>query len=371
LHRPLNICTVLVVVMEVQVETHGPTEVGAPVSVGTLGDEIALLAAQLDAGTHRLLTCIRQFDGSEEWHHQGAQSCAHWLSWRIGLDPATAREKVRVARALGELPVLDAALAAGRISYAKVRAITRVATERMICLRNLPSGMVRLEATLQPDEADLVMKAIDEARDELRRMSLGGAQSPDPPVRAGAKEAREGAGHGRGEVGCCGASPGWGSAASADPEEVEEGGRVEGDGASAETPAVVVSAGAVPVPAGAPTAGAGSSVTAGERGAVTSGARGSEPAAAELLLPLPGRADALLFMAEASLKGQLAEAGMPGASGAEQVVEGASPEPRRPDLGGDRYRILIHLSESLVGPDAHLCQPWLSIGAFRASRRGC
>jgi hypothetical protein len=58
-------------------------------------------------------------------------------------------------------------------------------------------------------------------------------------------------------------------------------------------------------------------------------------------------------MAEASLKGQLAEAGMPGASGAEQVFEGASPEPRRPDLGGDRYRILIHLSESLVGPDAH------------------
>jgi len=76
----------------------------APVSAGDLGDEIALLAAQLDAGAHRLLTCIRQFDASEEWHHQGAQSCAHWLSWRIGLDPATAREKVRVARALGVRP---------------------------------------------------------------------------------------------------------------------------------------------------------------------------------------------------------------------------------------------------------------------------
>ena len=93
-----------------------------------LGDEIALLAAQLDAGTHRLLACIREFDAAEEWHHQGAQSCAHWLTWRIGLDTATAREKVRVARALGQLPAVDGALAAGRLSYAKVRAITRVAT---------------------------------------------------------------------------------------------------------------------------------------------------------------------------------------------------------------------------------------------------
>jgi hypothetical protein len=83
-------------------------EIGSPISMGELGEEIALLAALLDAGTHRLLTCIRQFDGSEEWHHQGAQSCAHWLSWRIGL----AREKIRVARALVQLPVLDAALAA-------------------------------------------------------------------------------------------------------------------------------------------------------------------------------------------------------------------------------------------------------------------
>ena len=75
----------------------------------SVGDEIALLAAQLDAGTHRLLACIREFDVSEEWHHQGAQSCAHWLTWRIGLDTATAREKVRVARALGQLPAVDGA----------------------------------------------------------------------------------------------------------------------------------------------------------------------------------------------------------------------------------------------------------------------
>ena len=32
-----------------------------------LADEIALLAAQVDVGMHRLLTCIRRFDESEEW----------------------------------------------------------------------------------------------------------------------------------------------------------------------------------------------------------------------------------------------------------------------------------------------------------------
>lgn len=57
-----------------------------------------------------------------------AISCAHWLSWRVGLDLVTARERVRVARALGKLPAIDAAMAAGKLSYSKVRAISRVAT---------------------------------------------------------------------------------------------------------------------------------------------------------------------------------------------------------------------------------------------------
>src|SRR5262249_44705575 len=93
-----------------------------------LADELAVLAAQVDVGTHRLLTCIRRFDESEEWGHQGARTCADWLAWRIGLAPGAAREKVRVARALGKFPAIDQAMAAGRLSYAKVRALTRVAT---------------------------------------------------------------------------------------------------------------------------------------------------------------------------------------------------------------------------------------------------
>jgi hypothetical protein len=92
-----------------------------------LGDEIAELSAHLDAATARLLNLIREFDARGGWNN-GFPSCAAWLTWRVGLDLGAAREKVRVARALGTLPRLAQALAEGELSYAKVRALTRVAT---------------------------------------------------------------------------------------------------------------------------------------------------------------------------------------------------------------------------------------------------
>jgi len=92
-----------------------------------LGDEIAELSAHLDAATARLLLLIREFDARGGWN-TGFRSCAEWLSWRVGLAPGAARERVRVARALGTLPQLTEALARGQLSYAKVRALTRVAT---------------------------------------------------------------------------------------------------------------------------------------------------------------------------------------------------------------------------------------------------
>src|SRR5437773_5480181 len=92
-----------------------------------LGDEIAELSAHLDAATAQLLDLIREFDARGGWN-TGFRSCAAWLSWRVGLDPGAARQRVRVARALGRLPLLAQALARGEISYAKVRAVVRVAT---------------------------------------------------------------------------------------------------------------------------------------------------------------------------------------------------------------------------------------------------
>jgi hypothetical protein len=92
-----------------------------------LGDEIAELSAHLEAATARLLDLIREFDARGGWN-TGFSSCAAWLGWRVGLDRGAARERVRVARALGTLPRLAQALACGELSYAKVRALTRVAT---------------------------------------------------------------------------------------------------------------------------------------------------------------------------------------------------------------------------------------------------
>ena len=95
--------------------------------IDRLGDEIAELSAHLEAATARLLDLIREFDAREGWN-TGFRSCAAWLGWRVGLDLGAARERVRVARALGTLPLLAQALARGELSYAKVRALTRVAT---------------------------------------------------------------------------------------------------------------------------------------------------------------------------------------------------------------------------------------------------
>ena len=111
-------------------QIHSPTTVPTPHRVAELdrlGDEIAELSAHLDAATAPLLELIRAFDARGGWN-SGFRSCAAWLSWRVGLDLGAARERVRVARALGTLPLLAEALARGELSYAKVRALTRVAT---------------------------------------------------------------------------------------------------------------------------------------------------------------------------------------------------------------------------------------------------
>jgi hypothetical protein len=108
-------------------QIHSPSTQQPVSELDRLGNEIAELSAHLDAATARLLELIRAFDARGGWN-TGFRSCAAWLSWRVGLDLGAARERVRVARALGTLPLLAEALARGELSYAKVRALTRVAT---------------------------------------------------------------------------------------------------------------------------------------------------------------------------------------------------------------------------------------------------
>ncbi len=165
--------------------------------------ELVSLFSQHAALTHLLLTKIRAFDESQEWANQGAVSCAHWLNWRVGLGLGAARAKIRTAHALVALPKIDAAFAAGQISYTKVRAITRVATPKTetklldVALEATGSqlekivrgwnkidkaqdakrdekrhcdiffdddGMCVVSAKLRPEEGEMLMKALEAAR---------------------------------------------------------------------------------------------------------------------------------------------------------------------------------------------------------------
>ena len=93
-----------------------------------LGEEITQLAAHIHAATFQLLGLIREFDEQEGWAGEGVNSCAHWLNWKCGTNLGAAREKVRVAHCLPDLPLISASFREGRVSYSKVRAMTRVAT---------------------------------------------------------------------------------------------------------------------------------------------------------------------------------------------------------------------------------------------------
>ena len=94
-----------------------------------LAQQITLLAGQINAANYRLLKLIAEFDERKVWSGGGTvRSCAHWLNWQCGIAMGAAREKVRVASCLKDLPLIDTSFARGEISYSKVRAMTRVAT---------------------------------------------------------------------------------------------------------------------------------------------------------------------------------------------------------------------------------------------------
>jgi len=194
-----------------------------------LGDEIAELSAHLDAATARLLTLIREFDVRGGWN-TGFRSCAEWLAWRVGLAPGSARERVRVARALEALPAMTAALGRGQLSYAKVRALTRIATPetearllavaragtavhverivqgwrqvdrqaearnaarqhagRAVHVHSDSDGTVVLRGRLAPEVGALLVRALDAARETLYQRRRAGAIIPsviDPTADA-------------------------------------------------------------------------------------------------------------------------------------------------------------------------------------------
>src|SRR6202012_1885028 len=95
----------------------------AGLSAQQLCDEICTLAGQIAAATCRWLLLLAEFDRRREGSDGETKTCAAWLSWRLWILPATAREQLRVSRRLAELPRITTAFASGVLSYSKVRAI--------------------------------------------------------------------------------------------------------------------------------------------------------------------------------------------------------------------------------------------------------
>src|SRR5437868_8993317 len=85
-------------------------------------------AAQVAAGMGRWLLLVGEFDRRKGYERWECTSAAFWLNWQCGISARTAREQVRVGRALLDYPRICEALCSGQISYSKVRAITRVVT---------------------------------------------------------------------------------------------------------------------------------------------------------------------------------------------------------------------------------------------------
>lgn len=174
-----------------------------------LDRSILNLCTRINVATYELLVLVREFDERVGFLQWGLQNCAEWLAWRCDLSMTTAREKVRVAHALKTLPLISEAFSSGELSYAKVRAMTRVAhrdnedallefalrttaaivaqrcrelrfgteasigtAERAFANRSLrirrdaERGMMTITVELPVDAGQLAEKALDKARDD-------------------------------------------------------------------------------------------------------------------------------------------------------------------------------------------------------------
>jgi Domain of unknown function (DUF222)/HNH endonuclease len=304
--------------------------------------EITELASRIHAATCRWLELVAEYDAREGWAQWGCRSCAHWVSWRCGIAPGPAREHVRVARRLRELPLVRAAFADGELSFSKVRALTRVENverekelvdlarhatasqlerllrayrgvvaaqrvaaggraERWLVVEHDDDGSVLVRGRLPAEEGAVVVAALEAARDQLARQDVP-AGTPD------------------------GSSDGHVPAGTPEPgRDVPAGTR---DGSSDPgVPAGMRDGSSDPrVSAGTPDGSCESDVSAGTR----DGSSGRDvPAGTRRISAGEARADALLALADGYLAGARGER-----------------------TGGDRYQVLVHVdTATLAGTD--------------------
>ena len=145
-----------------------------------LGEEIVVLSAHIHAAEHRLLVLVEEYDRRRGWELGGHRSCAHWLAFSTGIRLGTAREKVRAARALVDLPETSAAMQRGELSFCAVRALTRVATpENEADLLDLARGCTAAQMERIVRGFRLGSRQDEAAREQARQESREFSVFPD------------------------------------------------------------------------------------------------------------------------------------------------------------------------------------------------
>ena len=84
-----------------------------------LGERCARAYMQADALHYRAMKLLAEFDRRSGWEDTGFSSTAEWLAWRIGIKPGAARERLRTALALEQLPLTAQAMKNGELSFTK------------------------------------------------------------------------------------------------------------------------------------------------------------------------------------------------------------------------------------------------------------
>lgn len=211
----------------------GPIEPGSAlpserVELDALGADdveasIVTLTRRLSTATFDLLVLLGEHDARGTWALRGALSCAAWLAATCDIELVTARNQVRVAKAMRTFPALHAAMAAGDVSFAKARMLVphlsedsvgelveiaastptsrlaiAIATwaqrhetedeterrhqrERFVSWRTEPNGMVTIIARLPPTDASRVCSVIDKIATSPRSLDVAPMGAPERP----------------------------------------------------------------------------------------------------------------------------------------------------------------------------------------------
>lgn len=170
--------------------------------------DLIVLGGQIAQMTCAFLVKLAHFDAGLGWQRGGFATASQWLGWHCAMSATTAREHLRVARTLVDLPQITARFAAGRLSYSKVRALTRIATKdteadlleiadhatagqldrfvagmqrardleavnasharRRLTYWHDADGIVHISARLEPEDGAMMIDALQDAQDYLR-----------------------------------------------------------------------------------------------------------------------------------------------------------------------------------------------------------